>query len=268
MDKMTVLDIVQEVLNDMDSDPVNSIDETFEAQQVASLVKTVYRNMLSNRNWSHTKRLLNLTPYSNSSLPTHMRIKDELKELMFVDYNVSKKGETRRRYQRMIWLEPDDFLRVANQLNTDSEYVDIIQDPSGVEIAIRNDTAPKYFTSFNDDTLVFNSYDSEADDTLQASKTQAYGFVYPPFILSDEFVPDLPLEAFSALVAEVKSQAFVKLKQQESGKDEQDSRRQQAWLSRKEWRVQGGIQYPSYGRRGRGMRRGNPFDKSSYINKV
>lgn len=268
MRKMTVLDIVQEVLNDMDSDPVNSIDETFEAQQVASLVQTVYRNMISNRNWSHTKKLLNLTPYSKGSLPTHMRIKDEVKELICVDYNTAKKGETRRRYQRLVWLEPDDFLRVSNQLNTDTDYVDVVIDPSGVELAIRNNQAPKYFTSFDDDTLVFDAYDSDVDDTLQASKTQAYGFVMPSFTVSDTFVPDLPLEAFSALVSEVKSQAFIKLKQQESGKDEQDSRRQQSWLSRKEWRVQGGVKYPDYGRRGRGMSRGNPFDKSSYVGRL
>ena len=44
MAKMTVLEMVQDILNDMDSDEVNSINDTIEAQQVANTVRTVYAN--------------------------------------------------------------------------------------------------------------------------------------------------------------------------------------------------------------------------------
>lgn len=268
MGKWSLLDIVQAVLSAMDSDEVNSIDDTVESQQVAAIVRSVYQNMISNRNWPHTKRPVKIVPYSDSEYPTHMRLQDEIKELCFINYNVIKDGETRKRYQRMTWLEPDDFLRQANSLNTDAGNVDIVVDPSGIEIAIRNDMAPKYYTSFDDDTLVFNSYNKEVDDTLQQSKTQAHAYIMPKWSHTDDFVPDLPSEAFMALIAEVKSVAFVEIKQQENAKAEQTSRRQQAWLARKDWRVHGGIQYPDYGRRGRKGSTGRlPFDNSSYINR-
>jgi len=42
MAKMTVLEIVQDILNDIDGDEVNSIDDTLESEQVAQIVKSTY----------------------------------------------------------------------------------------------------------------------------------------------------------------------------------------------------------------------------------
>ena len=268
--KMTLLDIVQEILSSMDSDQVNSINDTFESEQVASIVRGVFRDMVSNRNWAGQKRPVNIDSYGDNTYPTHMVVQEEIKELCFVNYNIAGEGETRRKYQRMRWIEPDDFLRKANNLNTDATNVDVVIDPSGIEIAIRNDTEPRYYTSFDDATLVFDAYDSAVDDTLQASKTQATAYLMPQWEQTDTFQPDLPLEALSALVAEAKSVAHIELKQQANDKAEQVSRRQQSWLSRKERRIAGGIRYPDYGRAGKkgSSQYSTPFDKSSYIDKV
>ncbi|AFE86211.1 hypothetical protein [Salinivibrio phage CW02] len=249
--KPTLLEIVQEVLNDMDSDEVNSINDTFESAQVASICKTVFRNMTSNRNWPHMKRAVNLVPFSDNNYPTHMRVDKSFTEIVFINYNTAKAGETRKYYKSMTWLEPDDFLRRVNKWDTDSDSVDVILDMSGVEVAVRNDRAPEYYTSFDDDVIVFDSYDKEVDDTLQSSKTQCVAYVLPEFYVIDDHKPDLPEEAMAAYISEVKSQAFIKLKQQASQKDEQESVKQQRWLSRKSWVVNGGIKYPNYGRRGR-----------------
>ncbi|MNE83170.1 hypothetical protein D3C80_1799620 [compost metagenome] len=55
---------------------------------------------------------------------------------------------------------------------------------------------------------------------------------------------------------------MFKLKQMADSKAEQEARRQQTWLSRKAWRVAGGIKYPDYGRlKGKGP---SPyFDKNN-----
>ena len=58
MAKKTLLEIVQEILTDMVSDEVNSIDDTVESQTVASIVRSVYESMMANRNWPHTKQLV------------------------------------------------------------------------------------------------------------------------------------------------------------------------------------------------------------------
>lgn len=248
MAKMTLLEIVQDILSDMDSDEVNSIDDTVESAQVAQIVKATYQAMMSSRNWPHQKRLLSLDPSGDDSLPTHVTMQEEIKEMIGVKYNCAKASDTRRYYQPIYWVEPDDFLRISNSRNTDDTNIDIIIDPSGVELLIRTDLAPRYYTSFNDNILIFDAYDSQVDDTIQASKIQAMAYVMPDWIHEDDAIPDLPAEAFTALLEEAKSRAFVKLKQQTDPTAATEARRQQAWLSRKAWRAAGGVLYPSYGR--------------------
>lgn len=247
--KKTLLELVQDILSDMDSDEVNSIFDTFESEQVATIVKNTYLAMMTNRNWPHQKRAVQIVPYSNESYPTHMKVQEDIKELCFLNYNCAKEGNTRRFYQPMRWKEPEEFLQLANHSNTSSDNIDIIIDPTGIEIAIRNDINPTYFTSFDDQTLVFNAYNKELEDTLQSSKTQAQAYVMPGWEHVDDHVPDMPVEAFSALLEEAKSNAMFHLKQMQDVKAESESRRQQRWLSRKAWTVNGGIKYPNYGRK-------------------
>lgn len=246
---MNLLDITQDILNDMDGDEINSIDDTFESAQIAQIIKSTYYAMISNRNWPHTRQSIQINPSGDSALPTHMVIQEEIKELSFINYNKVKVGETRRLYKPIKWLEPDDFLRVVNRRDNDASNIDVITDPTGVELLIKSDLAPTYYTSFDDTNLVFDSYDSEVDTTLQQSKIQAQAYVIPAWSPVDDFIPDLPAEAFTALLEESKSRAMLKLKQVSDVKAEQEASRQQRWLSRKAWRAHGGIRYANYGRR-------------------
>lgn len=246
--KMTLLELTQDILNDLDSDEVNSIDDTLESAQVAQIIKSTYYAQMSNRNWPHLKRLLTLVNSGDDSLPTHMTVQEEIKEMVSVKYNTAKVNDLRKIYTSVRYIEPDDFLRHTNSRNNTQANVDVIVDPSGVELFIRNDLAPTYFTSFDDSVLVFDAYDKAVDDTIQSSKMQAVAYVMPSWEVSDDFIPDLPSEAFTALLEEAKSRCFVKLKQQTDPTAAAEARRQQAWLSRKAWRVAGGVRYPSYGR--------------------
>lgn len=257
--KSTLIEIVKDILNDMDGDYVSSINETDEASQVAQIVKSTYQAMISNRNWPHTARVLNITPSTNNLLPTHTTLPDNVKELISVFYDVKKTTETRLNYRQIKYLDPDDFLRLTNQRNNDDVNCDVIIDPSGVKILIMKNKAPEYYTSFDDETMVFDSYDSSVDSTIQANKTQIRAYVIPPFELVDDFVPDLPDEAFSALIEEAKSKAAFKLAQKQDIKAEQEAGRQQRWLSRKAWKIHEKDLYPySYGRKNAKGRRKDP----------
>lgn len=260
--KMTLLEIVQDILNDMDSDNVNSIFDTLESEQVGQIIKSTFYSLISTREWPHLKQTVQLIPFSDISRPTHMAVPENVLRMVFINYDTRKLGETKKRYKRITWREPDEFLQITNNQNSDSNEVDVILDGSGVELLIRNDRAPSYFTSFDDNTLIFNSYDSEVDDSLQNAKTQAQAYVMPGWRMNDTFVPDLPPEAFMALVEEAKSRAMVRLKQVEDPKAEQEAQRQHRWLSRNAWRVKGGIQTPNYGRGSRKMRRDPTFERN------
>lgn len=258
MAKMTLLDLVQSILNDMDSDEVNSINDTIESEQVSVIVRDTFRAIIDNRNWPHLKRLVQLTASGDTSKPTYLTVPENVKEMLYLAYNKQKEGETRRRYEELTWLDPDDFLRYVNGRNDENTNTNVVTDPSGIELLIMNDRQPTYFTSFDDEVLVLDSYDQSVDDTIQESKTQARAVVAPSWEHVDEFIPDLPEEAFTALLEEAKSRAMFRLKQVQDPKAEQEASRQQRWLSRKAFVVKGGIKYPDYGRRTRGYSNRRP----------
>lgn len=261
---MTLLEMVSDIHNDLDLDEINSIDDTVESTQVAQIIKTTFFAMMSNRNWPHLRQTVSLIPSNTSARPTHMGVPNGIKEMVFINYNCVNKDSTRKVYRQMKWLEPDAFLRKANQLNNDNENVDVILDTTGIELLIRNDKQPEYYTSFDDEHIVFDSYNSELESTLQDSKVQALAYIMPSWSQTDSFIPDLPVEAFTALLEEAKSRSALKLKQEADQKAEQEAQRQQRWLSRKAWQVKGGIQYPNYGRGRMKYRRDPTFEQREY----
>lgn len=247
--KMSLLEMVQDILSDMESDEVNSIDDTQEGLQVAQIIRSSYYAMISNRNWPHTKKAISLLPSNEVERPTHMRISEDVKEVLFINYNTARATDDRKLYKAVKWLEPDAFLYMLNQRNSTEANVVTVSDYSGIELLIVDDKAPQYYTSFDDVHVVFDSFDKDVDNTLQESKIQASGYVVPTWRHEDSFIPDLPIEAFTALLEEAKSRAMFKLKQVQDVKAEQETTRQQRWLSRKAWAVNGGIKYPNYGRK-------------------
>jgi len=252
MAKMTLLEMVQDILSDLTDDEVNSINDTLESLQIAQIVKTTYLEMMSNKNWPHLRTLGKLDPSVDVSKPTHMKVQEDWKELEWVEYNCrTEANPTRNIYKSIPYKSPDEFLRLTSQYDNTRDTVTEVEDYSGVTLHIKNDRHPEFWTSFDDEHLVFNSYNSTLDDTLQKTHTRVSVFREPSWSMVNDFVPDLPTEAFSALLAEAKSVAFVVIKQQANNKAEQQSVRQRNWLSRKAWTVNGGIKLPNYARRSR-----------------
>jgi hypothetical protein len=248
--KMTLLDMVQNILSGMSSDEVNDIDDTAESNQVVEIIRTCFLAMESSRNWAGQKRLIQFTPSGDKTIPTHMYLEVPVKELIFVNYDRAQPEDNGRMlFEPVKWLEPESFLRMLNQRNnTNTNVLTIIDPTSLIPLLIRNDIPPTYYTSFDDSTLVFDSYDAALDDTLQAHKLQALGYMMATFQYDNNFIPDLPDEGFISLLETAKARAFIELKQQENPAAEREAKRQASWMSRKNWRVHGGIKYQNYGR--------------------
>lgn len=247
--KMTLLEIVQDILNSMDSDEVNTITETIESDQVAQIVKTSYYELISRRDWAHLKELFELDPSGTSSRPTHMRVPSRIVEVREVKYNKLKSGETRKKYSEVSYMEPEKFLVLSNARNNDESNITVVEDSTGVELLIKNDVAPTYWTSFDDEYMVFDSYDSAVDTTLQSSKTQCWGIRQPQWTNSDSFTPDLPDDAFPLLLAEAKSVAQFQVRQFADQASAAQARRQRFRMSQKSWTTAKQNRYPNYGRK-------------------
>jgi len=251
MAKKTLLEIVQNILSEMDSDEVNSIDDTIESMQVANIVKTCYQELISNRNWPHLKKLTVMNGSGTLAMPTYLSLPEGCKELITFRYDKRKVTDNKAKWAEITYKYPEDFLRYVSQRNTANSNVIETVDYGGTPVQILNNQAPQYWTSFDDKNIVCDAYDSAIDDTLKASKTQILAYIETPWEHTDSAVPNLPEEAFSLLEEEAKSVAFLTLKQQNNPKAEQKAQRQNRWLSRKAWRTHGGVHYADFGRKGR-----------------
>lgn len=249
MAKQSLLDIVQEILSDMNSDSVNSISDTIEATQVANMVRRTFYNLYNDRAWPHTARLMRLNSSADGNRPTHMIMDEEVIRVDWVKYNKQKDAADTLRYVDIHYKTPEDFIDFVMARDSTKDNMLTVIDYNGTPLIIQTDAFPTYYTSFDDEHLVFDSFDSTQDSILQHSKTQVYGLVEPEFLLEDDFVPDIPVKAFPYFVSEAKSVAFLKIKEVFSQKDEQHASRQKGWLSLEKHRTGGGIRTPNYGRR-------------------
>jgi hypothetical protein len=246
---MTLLDIVQKILNDMNSDYVNSINDTEESLQVASIVEDTYYEMMNRRDWPHLKKLVGLESFNDSFYPTYLLLPKGTKKVEWVTYNQKKEHGADDYFAPVKYLHPDEFIQYTNGRNSSNQNVRVVRNTENVPLKIFNDCPPKYWTSFDDTKLFFDSYMSTIEDTLQGVNAQAEVYIFPSWEMRDDFVPNLPMNVFPALLAEAKSSCFYTIKESANEKAEQQSSRQQKWLSFQGWRTHGGIRYPNYGRR-------------------
>ena len=249
MAKMTLLEMVQDIMSDMDSDEINSITDSVEGLQVAQIIKTTYYNIIDGKDFPFLYELFKLGTSGTNDRPTHMRIPETIIDLDWIKYNCKKSTDTKDKYLKIQYKNPEDFLDITDKRDSSASNVETITDSTGIKIYVYNDKAPQYFTSFDDDYLVFDSYDTLVDTTLQNSKTQCHGKRSVTFTMSDDFTPDMPVQMFSYLLNESKSVAFVTLKQMANPKAEQQSVTQKRRMSQEAWKLKNGITYPNYGRK-------------------
>ena len=242
--KRTLLQIVQNILSDMDSEDVNSISDSIEAEQIASVVRDVYYNMVSTRMIPEHQELVKLVSLSNSARPTHFQVPDSVKRIDFIRYNVSTTSDTE--FKEIQYIEPLLFLT----LHQDGANVTTVYDVNGnTPLLIRNDQMPTYYTSFDDLPHVMDSYKMDTDQILAENKTQALGHKIPTFTISYSFTPDLDEVLFPYLIAESKSTCFSLFKSGVDQKIEQAARRQKSYMQSDMYRVKKENKRPYYGRR-------------------
>lgn len=249
MAKLTLLEMVQDILSEMKSDRVNSISDTEEAEIVAGVIRNTYFEMVNSRLWPTNGKLFRLTASTDPARPTHMRIEDPVSEVEWVKYDVREEAGDPIRYRDISYKTPSEFLEYVMARDASKANVLTVFDIHGAPLLVLTDAEPTHWTSFDDKWLVFDAYNSDVDSTLQASKTQVFGTTEPVFTLTDTFVPDLPAKAFPYLLAEAKSTCMLNIKEVFSQKTEQSAARQRAWLSRNKRRMNGGIKFPDYGRK-------------------
>ena len=243
--KKTLLEIVQSILSDMDSEDVNTISDTVEAQQIAKVVEETFYNFVATRNIPEHHGLIKLTSLSDSAYPTHFIFPENVKAITGLWYDKSTLGTLE--YGEVHWVAPEFFLSRTDSRS--SGYVSVSDWVGGTNLRIGTTQMPTFYTSFDDEYVVMDSYDSSVESTLGTAKTRAVGDTIPVFSQTDAYVPDLDATLFPYLVAEAKSTCFSLFKGGVDPKIDQAARRQKAYMQNDMYRNKMENKRPKYGRR-------------------
>ena len=245
--KMTLLEVVQSVLSSMNSDNVNNVSDTIESSQVVDVAKDVYYELISYNDFPHLWKWQQLEAVGDITRPNYLKIPEAVQRMEAFKYNVTEDGDSNETIKEVTYLDPKDFIEKVHGRHTSESNVDIVTNENSVDMFIINDKAPDYWTSFDDEYIVTDSYNASEDVTLNGSKSSAWCRVIPSWTSSNTFTPDFPADFFPVYLAEVKSACHLYIKQQLSQKDEQKARRGLSHVRRKQ-RFDRGRIYNTYGR--------------------
>lgn len=229
--KMTLLEMVQDILSAMESDEVNSIGDTVEALQVAQEIKTTYYELVAAWDLPSNEGIISLNPSNDPARPNTLTIPDNVKSIKWITYNQGT--EAAPQFVEVVYQEPELFYRYGTIYNNGQEPVTVM--PDGMYVF--NDRHPTRWTTFDNQTLIFNAWNSSVDTTLQESKVQCWGLSYHTFDLNDSFVPKLDAMLFPLLLAEAKKACFVNFKQISNANEERRARRQMVKVQSDLWRA-------------------------------
>lgn len=219
--KMTLLDIVQNILSSANGSEVNSIGDSVEALQAASEVETAYFVLVNEFDQDTFKAAVQLDPSLDPDRPTHMKIPSNVSSFDWIRYKDTSNGD---KWVDVQYLNPEEFLLRSFKL-TGQDATQVVEDFNGVEITVASDRAPCFYTSFDDEWLIFDGYNRAVESTLQNSKTVSWAYVSPEWRNEDSFIPKLRVDLFPRLLSEAKSAFFINHKQVANSKEEQRSRR-------------------------------------------
>lgn len=225
--KLTLLEMTQEILTSMDGEEVNSIDDTTEAGSVSVLIRRAYYDLINFLKPHEHYRLFELEATTSAS-PTLMTLPTDISFLQWVKYNEATTDDTTPAFRDVEFLDLGEFLKRMYFLDDDDDNVEsFVYTDTGdsINFLCYNDRFPSSFTCYNDNLIIFDSYESDEDTNLQKTKTLCYGRELPTFSLTDSFTPDLDAQQFSALVNKAKTLCFAELRQTDNALSEREERR-------------------------------------------
>lgn len=224
----TLLDYVQSIASSLESDAINSINDSIESQQIANVVRNAYYDIISRQNIPEHYTFFNLQPSLDNTKPTLMYVPDNVSKVLEIKYNTATATDTHPIYSQVTFMNQYDFFNQILSFDPTADgYSSFVQtiDTSTFTFFYRNDRGPSYYTTFDDNTLVFDAYDSNVDTTLTSAKSWGYGRKIISWTMTDAFIPFLQEQDCQLLMNEAKALAWTEMKQSQHPKAEQNARR-------------------------------------------
>lgn len=254
MAKMTLLDIVQAVLSRAEDDEVDSIVDSEPAILCAERAREEYFDMVNDIEWPHLNTLTQLVSVSDVTQPTVLQVPDSVTLMDYeeiIQYDVTTASDDYTVLREIKYMEPRDFMRHLKNRTDNSSNVTKYTGYQGIPLLIITDAMPTYWTSFDDEYVVLDSFDSATESTLQGSKTVVRAKKIPVWTHDDSFIPDLPENLFPMYLSKVTTKYFLYHTQKFNQIDLQETQSGKARQRRFGTKTSGRSTRKTYGRRAR-----------------
>lgn len=228
--RLTLLEMVQHILSAIGSDEVSNYDDTVESYQVALLIKQAFYDCAVELGLPEHESLYQLTASGDNAKPCIMFIPSTATRLDTILYDNKATADTNSKMIPVQWMCWDEFIHMQTSLREDGATTTgqqvVTNNAQSFNVMYRKNAFPRYYTTTDENTLIFDGLDTTVDTTLTAAKSMAYGAVYPTFTLSNNAYPDLNPQQFPYLIAKAKTRAFKELKQQDNSESAAETRKQ------------------------------------------
>lgn len=237
----------------MDGDEVNSISDNTESLQVVHCAEIVYNDLITQADLPEQYAIFNLDASGDADLPIVMYRPDGYETVDWIKYKHTDDSTTTWTLLKPILF--DEFLSRQDGLDPTEDGVDTLTltvNGMSMEVRYYNDRDPDWYTTFDDNTILFSSIDLDVDSTLQTSKTLCYGQRSELFISVDSFTPAFDSNMHQLWLQETKALASAEIRQVPNAKAEQAARK--GWIKLQDLKqaTNTGSYYnklPNYGRK-------------------
>ena len=155
MTKRTILKLVQDLGEGINSDEIDSLGETAEVVRIENILKQTVSEILDRKTWEFMKdkvrqlddRALSSTQLNTLLIPSDVTL---IKCLKYKDDN--------GKFYEVTYLQACDFIAKLQSRTSTQDDIDIITNSDGVELLVKNDIVPQYWTSFDEETITFDAY--------------------------------------------------------------------------------------------------------------
>lgn len=254
--RYSLLDIVQKTASSMDSDEVNTISGTTESLQIAQCAEIVYNDLIVTSDLPEQFQLFSLTPSLDVTAPIVMYRPENIESIQWIKYQRTIQDDTTGQlwWTKMQGIGIEEYLKRQDGLSLDDSNIsqmNLVLPNTTLQVLYYNDRSPDWYTSFDDNTILFSSIDTAVDSTLQSLKTLCYGEFSTTFIMVDGFIPAFDSDVHQIWLHETKALASAEIRQVTNAKAEKAARK--GWIKLQDGKP--GIntgsyynQYPNYGR--------------------
>lgn len=228
MKRYNLLEMVQLVGRSISSDEISTLGESIEADDIESVVLSVLEDITNRREWSWRQNQVRRgTPVGGTEV-TSLELPDDCDTLQVLRYVNSTFDSPDRSYGEICYLFPEDFLALCEQQAAGVPGTSTVL-IGGAEIFVRNNMAPRFYTSFKQNVVTMDSYDAELDPTgvttANSLLTCVVGLDTSTAAGNPAYVPDMPTKFFSLWLQESQAAASQQLRKMPNERAEREARR-------------------------------------------